>query len=265
MSYEPGPRIDAAEILSRFDVEARANIASEPGIRVERRGATVRISGLWDCVIHSDLTEATAEAAIAMEKARPLPRGRKLEWKLYGHDRPRDLDARLRRAGFTQESRETLVALDLTTQLPDLPLPADVTIRAIADPTGLADVARVGLQAFGEDYSAMNDEFLARIEHGTVLFYVAYCAGEPVSAGRLETPRAGEFAGLYGGGTVPTHRRRGVYRALVGLRARAARERGYRYLTVDAADTSLPILRRLGFVPLTTVAAFTWQPEAALT
>jgi GNAT superfamily N-acetyltransferase len=159
------------------------------------------------------------------------------------------------------EARETLVVLDLTTKLTDTLPPEGVTIRRVSDRAGLSDVVAVGIRAFGEDYSSMNDEFLARVEHGTVCFYVAYRAGEPVSAARLEMPRSGEFAGLYGGGTVPEHRGRGIYRALVGARARAARERGYRYLTVDAADTSLPILRRLGFVPLTTVTAWTWRAE----
>jgi GNAT superfamily N-acetyltransferase len=248
-----------AELLARFDDQARAHIADEPGIRVQRHTATVRISGLWDCVIYSHLTEATADAAIALEKARELPPGRKLEWKLYGHDRPSDLDVRLRNAGFEAEGRETLVVLDLTTAPTEIPPPEGVRIRRVNDRAGLADVVAVGIRAFGEDYSSMNDEFLARVEHGTELFYVAYRAGEPVSAARLEMPRSGEFAGLYGGGTVPEHRRRGIYRALVGVRARAARERGYRYLTVDAADTSLPILRRLSFVPLTTVTAWSWR------
>ena len=252
---------DVVELLSRFDVQARANIAAEPGISVERSGPTVRISGLWDCVVYSDLTEATADEAIRLEKARPLPSGRKLEWKLYAHDRPSDLAARLRNAGFEREARETLVVLDLTSAFPETPLPPDVTIRCVDDRAGLADVAAVGIRAFGEDYSSMNDEFLARVEHGTVFFYVAYRAGGPVSAARLETPRSGEFAGLYGGGTVPEHRGRGIYRALVGARARAARQRGFRYLNVDAADTSLPILRGLGFVPLTTVTAWTWQRD----
>lgn len=221
----------------------------------------VRITGLWDCVIYSRLTEATADAAIAIEKARALPAGRALEWKLYGHDQPHDLDVRLRNAGFEAEDRETLVLLDLTAELTETLPPGGVTIRRVTDPAGLSDVVAVGIRAFGEDYSPMNDEFLARIEHGTVHFYVAYCAGAPVSAGRLETPRSGEFAGLYGGGTVPEHRGRGIYRALVNARARDARERGYRYLTVDAADTSLPILRRMGFVPLTSVTAWTWRAE----
>jgi GNAT superfamily N-acetyltransferase len=250
---------DRAEILARFDEQARADVAAEPGLRIERNADTVRILGLWDLVIYSKLTETSADAAIALEQARPLPRGRKLEWKRYGHDGPSDLDERLRNAGFEPEATETLVVLDLATERDDDTAPQGVEIRRVTDRAGLADVVAVGIRAFDEDYSSMNDEFLARVEHGTVLFYVAYSGGEPVGAARLEMPRSGEFAGLYGGGTVPEHRSRGVYRALVGASVRDARRRGYRYLTVDARETSLPILRRLGFVPLTTVTGWTWR------
>ncbi len=234
-------------------------MAPEPGIAVECTDATVRVTGLWDCVVHSRLTESTADAAIAREKARALPPGGKLEWKLYAHDRPRDLAERLSQAGFQPEDRETLVVLDLTLELPAIEPPNGIAIRRVADRAGLADVVNVGLRAFGQDYSSMNDEFLARLAYGTVQFYVAYDADTPVCAARLEMPPSGEFAGLFGGGTAPEYRGRGIYRALVGVRARDARERRYRYLTVDAADTSLPILVRLGFVPLTTVTAWTWR------
>lgn len=249
-------------MLERFDAQLRVGISSEPGLYVERSGLTVRMSGLWDLVIHSNLTEATADDAIRLEMARPLPPGRKLEWKVYGHDRPSDLGERLRRAGFAPEDSETLVLLDLTAKFPDTPPPAGVAIRSVADRAGLAEVAAVGLRAFGEDYSAMTDDFLARVEHGTVFFYVAYVNSEPVAAARLEMAQSREFAWLFGGGTVPEHRGRGIYRALVGARVRAAQARGYRYATVEARPTSLPILRRLGFVPLTSVTGWTWQPQA---
>ena len=76
-------------------------------------------------------------------------------------------------------------------------------------------------------------------------------AGErPIAAGRLELPPSGEFAGLWGGGTVPDWRHRGVFRSLVAYRAKIARDRGFRYLQVDAAAASRPILERLGFVEL---------------
>jgi GNAT superfamily N-acetyltransferase len=252
---------DVARLLERFDAQLRAGIAAEPGLCVERGNGTVRMSGLWDLVIHSNLTETTADDAIRLEMARPLPPGRKLEWKVYGHDRPSDLGERLRKAGFAPEDSETLVLLDLAANFPDTPLPAGVTLRSVTDRAGLADVAAVGLRAFGEDYSSMTDDFLARVEHGTVFFYVAYVNAEPVAAARLEMAPSREFAWLFGGGTVPEHRGRGIYRALVGTRVRAAQARGYRYATVEARPTSLPILRRLGFVPLTSVTGWIWEPQ----
>ncbi|MFD4043109.1 GNAT family N-acetyltransferase, partial [Streptomyces sp. NPDC058605] len=67
-------------------------------------------------------------------------------------------------------------------------------------------------------------------------------------------------AGLWGGGTVEGWRGRGLYRALVAHRARAAADRGYRYLQVDAMSTSRPILERLGFEPLTTTTPYLYTP-----
>ena len=68
--------------------------------------------------------------------------------------------------------------------------------------------------------------------------------------GAFGEPDVDLFAGLYGGGVEPAYRGKGIYRALVAARADEARRRGYRYLTVDAADTSAPILARLGFEAL---------------
>jgi low temperature requirement protein LtrA len=62
--------------------------------------------------------------------------------------------------------------------------------------------------------------------------------------------------GLYGGATLPEYRGRGLYRATVAKRAALARERGYRYLQVDALPTSRPILERTGFVQLTTTTPY---------
>ena len=86
---------------------------------------------------------------------------------------------------------------------------------------------------------------------------VACVDGEPVSGGRVDLEPGVEFAGLFGGVTVPEHRGRGLYGATVARRAEIARDRGYRWLYVDALPTSRPILERLGFVRLTTTTPFT--------
>lgn len=69
------------------------------------------------------------------------------------------------------------------------------------------------------------------------------------------------FAGLWGGGTVPAWRGKGIYRALVAHRARSAAEGGYRYLQVDASDQSRPILQRLGFLALSTTTPYEYRPS----
>jgi GNAT superfamily N-acetyltransferase len=72
----------------------------------------------------------------------------------------------------------------------------------------------------------------------------------------VEFPEDSDFASLWGGGTVPDWRGRGVFRSLVAYRARLARERGYRYVQVDASDGSRPILQRLGFAKLAETTPF---------
>jgi GNAT superfamily N-acetyltransferase len=86
--------------------------------------------------------------------------------------------------------------------------------------------------------------------------------GEAVSGGRVDLTDGLDFAGLYGGATLPEHRGRGYYRATVAKRAEIARDRGYRFLYVDALPTSRPILERLGFVAITTTTPFT-DPRAS--
>ena len=59
-----------------------------------------------------------------------------------------------------------------------------------------------------------------------------------------------EFAGLWGGSTLPEWRRRGLYRALVSHRAKIALAQGYPYARVDTSPDSRPILTALGMLPV---------------
>jgi ribosomal protein S18 acetylase RimI-like enzyme len=90
----------------------------------------------------------------------------------------------------------------------------------------------------------------------------AEAGGEVVSAAWLLffQPGADSFARLLGGSTLPQWRGRGIYRALVAARAQRAAARSVKYLQVDASDDSAPILRRLGFRPVTTTTAYVWTP-----
>jgi GNAT superfamily N-acetyltransferase len=130
---------------------------------------------------------------------------------------------------------------------------AAVDIRRVVDVTGIADAVETARVAFGRDESwqaARMEQYRGRLTDSTFALYVAYIDGQPVASARAEFPPARSFAALWGGGTIPEYRGRGIYRALVRVRAEEARKRGYPYLRVDARETSRPILERLGFTPL---------------
>ena len=89
---------------------------------------------------------------------------------------------------------------------------------------------------------------------------VAESTDEFVCAGWVRFVSGTDFATLWGGGTLPEWRRRGIYRAGVTYRANLAAARGFRYLQVDASSESRPILERMGFVAVTTTTPYIWTP-----
>ncbi|MFE7852960.1 GNAT family N-acetyltransferase [Streptomyces sp. NPDC057403] len=258
--------MDHAAVLALFDRDMREGAQPDgPGTRVERVGGVVRQVSTargWNGVVWSDLDGTTAQAAISEQIDYFSGRGREFEWKLYGHDRPVDLGERLRAAGFTAEPEETLMIAEAAGLDLDAEPPEGVRLLPVTDAAGVHLVADVHEKAFGTDGSRLREQLLARLaaEPDTILAVVALAGEEPVSAARMELLPGTRFAGLWGGGTVEGWRGRGVYRALVAHRARAAVDRGYRYLQVDASSQSRPILERLGFAPLTTTTPYTYVP-----
>jgi GNAT superfamily N-acetyltransferase len=130
--------------------------------------------------------------------------------------------------------------------------PPGVRIVPVRDAAGVEAMAGVHREVFGEVHPGTAEA--VRTSWGTtpppVEAVIAYAGDRAICAGRIEFPEGSEFATLWGGGTVAEWRGRGVFRALVGRRAAHARERGYRYLAVDAMAMSRPIFERLGFVAL---------------
>lgn len=155
------------------------------------------------------------------------------EWKTRGHDHPAELMDRLTAHGLVAGETETVMigeAALLTAWDP----PEGITLRKMSD----------GQPGLGD-----------RVEH-----WVAQDpAGTVVTRGRLEFVPGTEFAGLWGGSTMPEWRRRGIYRALTSARARSAVARGVRYLHSDCSSASRPILERAGLVAVTTTTPYIWS------
>ncbi|MEU0074543.1 GNAT family N-acetyltransferase [Streptomyces sp. NPDC006332] len=258
--------MDHTAVLALYDRSMREGAQPDgPGARIERVGRVVRQVASahgWNGVVWSDLDEASADAAIAEQIAHYRGLGREFEWKLYGHDLPVDLGKRLRAAGFTPGAEETLMIGEIADLTLDADPPEGVRFLPVTDRAGVDLVADVHEKAFGTDSSRLRHQLLARLtdDPDTVVAVVALAGDTPVSSARMELVPGTRFAGLWGGGTVEAWRGRGIYRALVAQRARAAVSRGYRYLQVDASDQSRPILEHLGFQPLTTTTPYEYVP-----
>lgn len=80
--------------------------------------------------------------------------------------------------------------------------------------------------------------------------YCAYLGKAPVATGWIDYSRGSQFADLHGGAVCEDARGRGVYAALLAVREADAQARGCRYLAVDAAPMSRPILARKGFATI---------------
>ncbi|MFJ8109472.1 GNAT family N-acetyltransferase [Streptomyces sp. NPDC096132] len=258
--------MDHAAILALYDRDMREGARPESSdARVERIGGVVRHvggEGGWNGVLWSDLDAAGADAAIAEQVAYFTGLDREFEWKQHGHDQPADLGRRLADAGFTAEPEETLMIGETSEQVVEAALPDGVRIVPVTDRAGVELMVEANEKAFGHDASFLRDLVLARLAAApdAIVALVVLAGDEPVSSARMELIPGTRFAGLWGGGTVPAWRGRGIYRALVAHRARIAAERGYRYLQVDASDQSRPILERLGFAALTTTTPYVYVP-----
>lgn len=205
-------------------------------------------------IVFSDCPPADLDALIAAERERAAY---PLEWKTYGHDLP-ELPDRLLAAGFAPEDRERVLVLPITDETVAAFGGSPHVIREVHDAEGLADYADVARETGREIVDEERAELAAALRDrpDEVSVYVAYVNGTPASCGRLSFTPGTPYAELNGGRTKTTHRRLGLFSALVAARVRAARDRGVTHVFVDALPTSDPILTKCGFRFVTTTTPY---------
>jgi GNAT superfamily N-acetyltransferase len=258
------PDLGNDDLLALFDREQRQEV-TYPGFRREVLPDLVRMTPIrppYDegAVVYSCLSEADADPVITAQIEHFASHGFSFEWKAYSHDSPSDLPERLLRFGFAADEPESVMVLDLV-EAPELVSAAPLeTIHPLSNPQDIHKVVSVLTRVWGAE-----DEWLGPVLADEMIqapddlrIYVAYADGIPASTAWIRFHPDSRFASLWGGTTVPEHRGRGLYRALLSVRARDAQARGVRYLTVDAGPMSRPILERLGFRHLTDTRAFKW-------
>lgn len=261
--------MDIQAVRAAFDSQIRQKAtADEPGAVVEAEPGLLRWvapGNQTSCIIWSQLTSDSADIAIAAQKRYFAARGAPVEWKYYDYDQPADLPQRLRAAGFEPEDEELMLVAETAAISHEIVLPDGIRLQPVIDEAGLDAMTTVHDLAFGEPSPELSERLRDQLREAPdlVQMVVAVAGDEPVSAARVEFIPGTDFAGLWGGGTVPAWRGRGIFRAMVAYRAGLAAERGYRYLQVDALPTSRPILQRLGFEPVASTTPYVFTPAGS--
>jgi GNAT superfamily N-acetyltransferase len=251
--------VNIEEMLALFDKEQRRDVEFigfgrevTPEVvrlidRVAERGESM--------VVYSRLTAANAEEVIEAEIAYFEGIGHDFEWKVYSHDSPPDLKERLAARGFEIGEVEAVLVLDLAEAPAALLAPVSHDVRRITEPEELADVVAVQQQVWPEaDFiSHLGERLVADLQADPdhLRIYVAYLDEVPASSAWISFHQEGQFAGLWGGSTLPQFRQRGLYTALVATRLQEAIRRGVRFLTIDASPMSHAVLQKFGFRLLT--------------
>jgi GNAT superfamily N-acetyltransferase len=262
--------MDAAELLEAYDSQLREDAEVERAVSVQRHPPLVwAVFGDGGMVTYRDLAGARGKDLDALIDAslthfRDATDVRRAEWKTRGHDAPEDLGARLVAHGFVAEDVETVMVGPAAKLAIDVAIPGDVTIRRVeVGPDLLDEVFRASsmqAQVFGghagRDPERVADQIGA--DPGQLQLWVAESDGQVVAAGSLDVVRGTEFAGLWGGAVLAPWRGRGIYRALVAARARAAVELGVHYMHSDCSAMSRPILERSGLIAVTTTTPYVW-------
>jgi GNAT superfamily N-acetyltransferase len=257
---------EAAALLAAYDNQLRGG-AESAHVPTSTDGPVIRVEypnrGFVSYRSLDGLDGDQLDALIARQRDFFAAKNQPVEWKTRGHDLPADLTDRLVAAGFQPEERETVVIAEsaaIVDKLRGREVVEGVSIRRTAERADFERIAAMESTVWDMDWSWLTDDLARRQETGLADVFVAEADGEVVSAAWAVYKKGTDFTGLWGGSTLAEWRGKGIYKALVAVRAARAVELGYRYLQVDASEDSSPILQRLGFVAVTTTTPYVFTP-----
>ena len=210
----------------------------------------------------SDLTSETADAAIKSQIDYFRALNVDFEWKYYRHDQPEDLPQRLLAHGFKAEELEALMVAEIS-ELPQAYWTMDVSsVSRVTTPHEVDEIVRMESEVWGQEISgfAAGMKYDLEFHPDAISVFAVWKDGRIVSAAWTHYLLSTSFATLWGGSTLQNYRRKGYYTALLAVRARETRERGFRFLQVDASPDSQPILAKHGFKCLGYSTPYEWEP-----
>jgi hypothetical protein len=234
-----------------------------PGMAREETAYTVRYTnphGSLRYVLWHDfpaaIPAAQFEALIDEEIADAAKHAGALCWRIHADDAPCDaLIALLLQKGFRHDAdalQHFITPELLIDNTRHAEARAGFELRELVSPLELEAYTSVWDELWpGMPNARYVADYQALMESGEggMRYWAAFEGVLPVATGYLIHPPQSPMALLCGGTTRVAYQRRGLYHALVAVRARAALAAGVQTLCVDASSESAPVLAKLGFAP----------------
>jgi len=173
-------------------------------------------------------------------------------WWVSAASRPADTEEQLRARGGKRIDTVQILARELTEPLPELGVPADVSVQLVEDERMFLAASQITVRGWNrkepDEASVAQDlaKAISDLATWTNFRVLACVGGAPACTGGATLND--ELAQLWGAVTLPAFRRRGSYRAVLAERLRLARDHGAELALVKGrVETSGPILLRAGF------------------
>lgn len=174
---------------------------------------------------------------------------------------PEDIGKRLLAKGFIKEETESLLVCNIRNYKPNLATPDEVECKKATSKQAFRESLEIQGTEFSLDVDEQIDQYWTKYKNDkNCTIYVVYLQGRPVASARIDFTTDSIFAGIWAGTTLTEHRGKGYYQILLNYRIHEAKQRGRQYMTIDALQTSRPIVEKHGFEFITSITPYVYRP-----
>lgn len=204
-------------------------------------------NGAWRTRLPAEDAEAMIDETLAWFDERNASA---FYWWTDPQTQPADLAERLLERGFdgSIEGEPGMVA-DLDALDRDVRTPSGMTIERVVEQDALEDWCDVFTASYELPEEQGRAWYVATLQAGLGTapwkMYVGYLRGRAVATSLLF--HGAGVAGVYGVGTLPTERGKGIGTAITSRPLLDARQQGYRYAVLFPSRRGYSVYRRLGF------------------
>lgn len=235
-----------------------------PGARVAENSSLVLVDSGLACDTYNFACRARLAASSADDQVRRAiaffaETGHPFSWWLGPGHSPEDLGDRLIRAGLAPAETELAMSLELRDLGDPPPRPEGFEVRRVRSQADLTLLATL-LAANWDPPDPHVIEYFRRLADRLLSptsaqwYYLGLLDGAPVAT--AEVTVGGGVVGLYGIGTIPAARGRGIGSLMTAIPLHDARLLGHGTAILQAAEAGQGLYARLGFIPFGVITEF---------